>query len=168
MNYEEWLRSVPIAITGDPLWKVEAYRLALFVGELGWHDVTKLIKDKRTMELADQLYRALGSIGANISEGYSRGGGRDRAPFYEYALGSARESRGWHYHARHVLGQPVAEHRIRLLTQIIRLLLTMIPDQRLATFHEDSAAYRANLDPADQQPVDRDELNSLLLNTPLP
>ena len=82
MNYDEWLRSVPIAITGDPLWKVEAYRLALFVGELGWHDVTKLIKDKRTLELSDQLYRALGSIGANISEGYSRGGGRDRAHFY--------------------------------------------------------------------------------------
>jgi hypothetical protein len=54
MNYEEWLRSVPIAITGDSLWKVEAYRLALFVGELGWHDVTKLIKNKRTMELADR------------------------------------------------------------------------------------------------------------------
>ena len=43
MNYEEWLGSVPIEITGDPLWKVEAYRLALFVGELGWHDVTKLL-----------------------------------------------------------------------------------------------------------------------------
>jgi hypothetical protein len=81
MNYEEWLRSVPIAITGDPLWKVEAYRLALFVGELGWHDVTTLIRDKRTLELADQLYPALGSIGANISEGYSRDGGRDRAHF---------------------------------------------------------------------------------------
>jgi four helix bundle protein len=168
MNYDEWLGSVPIGITGDPLWKVEAYRLALFVGELGWYDVTKLIKDKRTIELADQLYRALGSIGANISEGYSRGGGRDRAHFYEYALGSARESRGWHYHARHVLGQVVAEHRIRLLTQIVRLLLTMIPDQRPVTFREDSAPYRTNLDPADQQPLDREELNSLLQKTPLP
>jgi hypothetical protein len=82
MNYQEWLGSVPKEIQGDPLWKVEAYRLALFVGELGWHDVTKLIKDKRTLELSDQLYRALGSIGANISEGYSRGGGGERAPIY--------------------------------------------------------------------------------------
>jgi len=168
MNYEQWLGSVPVEITGDPLWKVEAYRLALFVAELGWHDVTKLIRDKRTMELADQLYRALGSIGANISEGCSRGGGRDRAHFYEYALGSARESRGWHYHGRQLLGQTVAEHRMRLLTQIIRLLLTMIPDQRPATFHEDSASYRADLEPADQQPLDRDELNILLQNAPLP
>ena len=54
MNYEGWLGSVPTDITGDPLWRAEAYRLALFVGELGWHDVTKLIRDKRTTELADQ------------------------------------------------------------------------------------------------------------------
>ena len=168
MNYEQWLGSVPVEITGDPLWKVEACRLALFVAELGWHDVTKLIRDKRTMELSDQLYRALGSIGANISEGYSRGGGRDLAHFYEYALGSARESRGWHYHGRQLLGQTVAEHRMRLLTQIIRLLLTMIPDQRPAAFHEDSASYRADLEPADQQPLDRDELNILLESAPLP
>jgi hypothetical protein len=54
MNYQEWLGSVPREIQDDPLWKVEAYRLALFVGELGWHDVTKLIKDKRTLEFAYQ------------------------------------------------------------------------------------------------------------------
>ncbi len=168
MNYEEWLGSVPTEITGNPLWKVEAYRLALFAGDLGWHDVTKLVKDKRTLGLSDQLYRALGSIGANISEGYSRGGGRDRAHFYEYALGAARESRGWYYQGRHVLGQPVADHRMRLLTQIIRLLLTMVPDQRTATFHEESPACRANLDPTDLQPFDRDTLNQLLQNPPLP
>jgi len=168
MNYEQRLKSVPGEITGDPLWTVEAYRLAVFVGDLGWHDVTKLMRDKRTLELSDQLYRALGSIGANISEGYSRGGGRDRVRFYEYALGSARESRGWYYQGRHVLGETVVEHRIRLLTQIIRLLLTMVPDQRAATFREASLAYRTSLEPADQQPPDREELKVLLQNPPLP
>jgi four helix bundle protein len=169
MNYEEWLKSVPMEITGDPLWTVEAYRLALFAAELGWHDVTKLMKDKRTVELSDQLYRALGSIGANISEGYSRGGGRDRARFYEYALGSARESRGWYCNGRHVLGETVAEHRIHLLTQIIRLLLRMVPDQRSATFHEDGPAYRANSETADQEPPHRANLDaSLHLDAPLP
>lgn len=87
MNYEEWARSVPHEITDDPLWRVEAYRLALFAGEVGWHDVTKLMGDQRTHSLSDQLYRALGSISANIAEGYSRGTGKDRARFYEYALG---------------------------------------------------------------------------------
>ncbi len=69
-------------ITGDSLWKMEAYRLALFAADLGWHDVTKLAGDRRKLDLAGQLYRALGSIEANIPEGYSRGSGRDRARFY--------------------------------------------------------------------------------------
>jgi four helix bundle protein len=168
MNYEDWMKSVPTEITGDPLWTVEAYRLALFAADLGWYDVTKLMRDKRKQSVADQLYRALGSIGANISEGYSRGGGRDRARFYEYALGSARESRGWYYDGRHVLGETVSEHRIRLSTQLIRLLLTMIPDQRNATFREESPAYRTPLDPADDQPLDRTQLTTLLQNPPLP
>src|SRR5438445_9228018 len=129
MKYDDWIKTVPPDFCGDPLWKVEAYRLALFAAEIGWRDVTKLMSDKRTIGLSDQLYRALGSVSANISEGYSRGTGKDRARFYEYALGSARESRGWCYHGRHILGEAVATHRIHLLTQIIRLLLTMIPDQ---------------------------------------
>ena len=62
-------------------------RLALFAAEIGWQDVTKLVKDRRTQRLSDQLYRALGSIGANLAEGYSRGSNKDRARFYEYALG---------------------------------------------------------------------------------
>src|SRR5437867_311195 len=143
MDYKSWLESVPSEIKNDSLWKMEAYRLALFVTDLGWHDVTKLAADRRTLDMAGQLYRALGSIEANISEGYSRGSGRDRARFYEYALGSARESRGWYYKGRHVLGEAVAEHRIRLTTHIARLLLTMIPDQRRfgSFLHEDSPIY---------------------------
>src|SRR5688572_11826501 len=124
MNYQEWMQSVPVEITGDPLWKTEVYRVAPFVADVGWHDVTKLMKEMRTLDLANQLYRALGSIGANVSEGYSRGTGKDRARFYGYALGSARESRGWIFNRRHVLGQNLAIHRMQLSTQIIRLLLT--------------------------------------------
>src|SRR5438270_13542036 len=107
MKYDEWLISVPAAIREDSLWKMETYRMARFVADLGWHDVTKLLQDKRTVDLSSQLYRALGSISANISEGYSRGTGRDRARFYEYALGSARESRGWYYKGRHILAEQV-------------------------------------------------------------
>jgi four helix bundle protein len=119
------------------------YPLALFVADIGWRDVTKLTQDRRTVGLSDQLYRAVGSVGANISEGYSRSGGKDRARFLEYALGSARESRGWYFKGRHVLGKAVAEHRIRLLTQIVRLLITMIPDQRLRSLRETPPPYGA-------------------------
>jgi four helix bundle protein len=145
MSFDEWLKSVPGEITGDSLWKMEAYRLALFAADVGWCDVTKLTGDKRTLDLAGQLYRALGSIEANISEGYSRGSGRDRARFYEYALGSARESRGWYYKGRYVLVGSVTEHRLKLLTQMVRLLLAMVPDQRTygAFLKEDSPPYPA-------------------------
>jgi four helix bundle protein len=168
MNYDEWLKSVPVGITGDSLWKIEVYRLALFAVDLGWHDVSKLMKDKRTFGLSDQLYRALGSIGANVAEGYSRGTGKDRARFYEYGLGSARESRGWYYDGRHVLGESVAEHRIRLSTQIVRLLLTMVPDQRGSILHEDGPPYQTCLTSSDTESAfDSHELARLLQNIPV-
>ena len=77
MNYDGWLKSVPVTITDDSLWKMEAYRLALFLADLGWRDATRLNEDRRMLGLSDQLYRATGSIGANISEGYSRSSGKD-------------------------------------------------------------------------------------------
>jgi len=142
MDYAEWAETVPTAIRCDSLWKMEAYRLALFAADIGWDDLIPLMKDRRTVSLSDQLFRAVGSIHANLSEGYSRGTGRDRARFHEYALGSARESRGWYYQGRHVLGSDRTDHRLRLLTQIIRLILKMIPDQRSSVLREEQATYR--------------------------
>jgi four helix bundle protein len=171
MNYAEWMSSVPQEISGDVLWTVEAYRLGLFAADVGWHDVTKLMQDKRTLDLSDQLYRAIGSVSANIAEGYSRGSHKDRVRFYEYALGSARESRDWVYKGRHILGQGVAVHRLRLFTQMIRLLLTMIPEQRANRIREEQVPYTLNLD-GDQLRLDiavnRAELDALLESIPLP
>ena len=58
------------------------------------------------------------------------GTGPNRARYYEYALGSARESRDWYHKGRLVLGEMVVAHRFDLIAQIAKLLLTMIPDQR--------------------------------------
>lgn len=162
MNFREWLITVPDVITGDALWTVEAYRLALFAADLGWSDCTRLMQDRRTLCLSDQLFRAVGSVGANISEGYSRGSGKDRARFYEYSLGSSRESRHWYYEGRHVLGDSVAAHRLALQTQITRLLLTMIPDQRGFALGEDPAPYGKSSADASA------DLNELLNKVPLP
>jgi four helix bundle protein len=130
MDYDEWEKAVPAEIRSDSLWKMGVYRLGLFLGELAWDDVTRLTKDRRTIGIADQLYRAIGGISPNIAEGYSRGTGRDRARFYEYALGSAREVRDWYYKSRHVLGEDVFAARLTLIASIIRQLLVMIPQQR--------------------------------------
>jgi four helix bundle protein len=99
------------------------------------------MKDRRTKGIADQLYRSLGSISANLAEGYSRGTGRDRARFYEYSLGSTRESRDWYYKSRHVLGETVIQHRLALTTSIIRLILTMIPQQRQSRLRDEPNIY---------------------------
>jgi len=155
MTYEEWLASVPREITGDPVWQMTVYRLAVFAGDLAWYDVSRLAQDKRTISLSDQLYRAVGSVSANVSEGYSHRSGKDQARFYEYSLGSAREAPGWYYQGRHVLGEAVATHRIRLLTEIIRLLLTMIPSER---------GYKVADEPASYQIADK----GLLDNPPMP
>ena len=156
MNFNDWLTTVPETITGDSLWKMEAYRLGLFAADVSWYDVTKLILDKRTLDLSDQLYRAVGSISANLAEGYSKSTGKDRARFYKYALGSARESRDWHYKSRHILGDDIANHRMNFMTQMIRLLITMVPQQRShGTIREDGPVYEVSLD-------------YLLNNVPLP
>ncbi len=169
VSYDEWEKTAPETLRGDSLWKMKAYRLALFVGDLGWHDVTQLMQDKRTLDMADQLYRALGSISANIAEGYSRSTGKDRARFFEYSLGSARESREWYHKGHHVLGDAVADHRLQLLTEIIRLLTVTIPDQRerdrIRPLREPSASYNTSV--SDDAGED-DLLAALLRNVPMP
>jgi four helix bundle protein len=155
MTYEEWLATVPPELTNDPLWRMEVYRLAVFAADLAWRDVSKLALDKRTISLADQLYKAVGSISANIAEGYSHRSGKDQARFYEYSLGSTREARTWYYQGRHILSEAVATHRLKLLTKIARLLLTIIPAERGYKLAEEPAIY-------DVSPED------LLDNPPLP
>ncbi len=164
VNYEEWAAAVAEEIKADSLWKMTAYRLALFLGDLGWRDTAKLVRNRRMIGLSDQLYRALGSISANLAEGYSRGTGKDRARFYEYALGSARESRDWYFKARHVLGEAVFQHRLQLLTRVIQLLLTMIPQQRKRILREHPETYQ----PARDHDETDETLDALLQTVPLP
>lgn len=169
MDYEEWERGVPEIIKADSIWKMAAYRLALFLSDLGWHDVSRLMKDRRTLGLSEQLYRAAGSIGANLAEGYSRGTGRDRARFYEYALGSARESREWYYRGRYVLGEAVFKHRLELLARLISLLLVMVPDQRGRALREEEAPYADVHHPVVAEAAfNPDDLREILRNIPLP
>jgi hypothetical protein len=54
-----------------------------------------------------------------------------------------------------VLSQAVIEHRLRLLTEIVRLLLTMIPAERGYKMSEERAEYEI-------MPID------MLTNPPLP
>jgi len=141
MTFSDWEKQVPESIREDALWKIECYRLSLFASDVCWRDVGTLYQNRRTRSLSDQLYRSVGSIGANIAEGYSRRSRKDQARFYEYALGSARESRDWYYKARFVLGDRVTAHRLNFMAQIIRLLLVMVPHQRGSKIREEAPQY---------------------------
>jgi four helix bundle protein len=141
MKYAEWQDTVFVEIKNDPIWKLEVYRLALFAGDIGWQDVLTLSKNKIMYSIADQLHRSLGSISANLTEGYSRSKGLDRARFIEISLGSARESRDWYYKSRHVLRPEVVTHRIGLITHIIGMLTPMISHQRKNAIREEQAIY---------------------------
>jgi four helix bundle protein len=113
----------------DPLFRMRAYRLAADLVKVAWDDAKALSAEPVTERLAGQLYAAVTSIGANIGEGYSRGSGKDRARFFEYALGSTRESMSWYQAARPLLGD-VARNRLDSLEEIRRLLIATIPRER--------------------------------------
>jgi len=130
-TFREWEESAPEVFKKDSLWKMSAHKYALFLIALSWNDVTKLMQDRRTQTVADQLYEALGSIAANLAEGYSKGTSKDRARFYEYSLGSARESIDWYYSGSPILGEELVEHRY------------MIPQQRGRILREEPADYNA-------------------------
>jgi four helix bundle protein len=141
MNYAEWLVNVPSEIINDPIWNLEVYRLGLFAGDIGWQDAQFLAKKPLMLSVADQLHRSIDSISVNLTEGYSRSKGPDRARFIEASLGSARESRDWYYKSRHVLPAKVIKHRMGLTTRIISMLAPMISHQRKHAIREEQAEY---------------------------
>jgi four helix bundle protein len=129
-SFECWQARAHEALRADALWKVTAYRLALYSLELGWEDARVIDRSRIARPIASQLYRALGSIAANIAEGYSRSSGPDRARHFEYSLGSARESLAWYFAVAPVLGRDTFVARNDTLAQVRRLLLASIPVER--------------------------------------
>jgi four helix bundle protein len=163
LTFEEWVASVLEELTRDALWRMRAYQLALFAGDLAWHDTARLVQERRLRALADQLYRAVGSIGGNIAEGYSGRSRKDQARLYEYALGSAREARVWYYQGRHHLTTEVLAHRLGLLTEIIRLLLAMVPSIRGSRLSEEVTLYNSKATRLDDPPLSQPIGRSLLI-----
>ena len=119
-----WERNRDASRGGDPLWTVQAYRLATYAIECHAFDGLRILGFPKAATF-DQLTRAIGSIAANIAEGYSRSSAADRRRFYGYALGSTREAIVWYDTLTLELG-PVAQQRQNPLVQIRRLLLTTL------------------------------------------
>jgi four helix bundle protein len=108
---------------------MRAYQVAKDLLQAAWSDAKTLSADPITRKMSGQLYAAIGSISANIGEGYSRSTGIDRARMFEYALGSVREAMAWYEAGRPLLGD-VVPARLDNLEELRRLLLAIIPRER--------------------------------------
>ena len=127
---DSWALSVPGEITSDTIWRTPAYRYSLFLAFQSQSDVRHVLGCRKTRAYADQLLRAVGGISASLDEGYSRSSGPERAHFYEYALGSAREARGWYHKCATAFPSGIVLDRIARLSRIIRILTAIIPRER--------------------------------------
>ena len=67
----EWESSVPREMTADALWASAAYRFATFLSDDIENETALLSGNPLTAELAGQLRRAIGSIGATYAEGHA-------------------------------------------------------------------------------------------------
>ena len=115
--------------SNDPLARMRVYQLARELLDVARVDAVALAADTVTEKIAPQLFAAIGSIAANLAEGYSRSSGKDRARIFEIALGSARESMIWYHAGMATLGE-ITQERLDKLEQIRRLLLAIIPRER--------------------------------------
>ena len=132
-NFAEWAAQVPESMKRDPLWNFNVYPKTLFLADLVWGDTEEMLRKPLGREIARQLIRSVGSICANLEEGYGRGFGKDYAYFQRVALGSARESRGWYYCGRQMLNITTFQQRIKLLDEIIAALVRSSNQQRKFT-----------------------------------
>ena len=115
---------------GDPLERMRVYQLAKELLKQSFADAEVLRAHPLTVDISGQLYTAVGSIAANLREGYYRSSGKDRARIFEYALGSAGESEEWYDAGEPVLGSERTECRRRTLREIQRMLKAIIPRER--------------------------------------
>ena len=110
----------------DKLDELIFYQKSLTLWDEFWGDSEILMKDARGREIAKQMTKSVGSISANIEEGYGRGFGKEYPQFLRIARGSARESRGWYKKSKFLLPEELVTKRDSALGEIIAMLAKTI------------------------------------------
>lgn len=118
-----WEVSVPQSLRDDQMWKFHAYRVALYLFDLATRDVERLRARRCLPHQTDQLLRAIGSISANIAEGFGRSSAADRSRCFGIALGSLRESFTWYRAVQVELSPAVVEQRFEQLAELRRIVI---------------------------------------------
>lgn len=110
----------------DKLDNVKFYQMSLQLWNECWKDTDLMMRDLRGREMVKQLIRSVGSISANIEEGYGRGNQREYPHFLKIPRGSARESRGWYIKSKFLLDEKLIEKRSQILNEISAMLTKSI------------------------------------------
>ena len=137
MTYDEWEATVPGTLKADAIWKVQAYRLASYVGCEAGFDADTVAERPWLVKSAGQLASAAESVPANIAEGYARLSPKDRIRYYEYALGSAAEAKSRYLTLSRRFDPSLVEARLDILASVSRLVLKMIQSGRLKSRRPD-------------------------------
>ena len=110
----------------DKLDEIIFYQKSLELWKECWGDSDLMIGDVRGKEIVRQLTRSVGSISANIEEGYGRGFGKEYPYFLRISRGSARESKGWYMKSQYLLSEIIIKQRVEKLDGIIAMLTKSI------------------------------------------
>jgi four helix bundle protein len=131
MTYDEWEATVPGTLKADAIWRVQAYRLASYAGSVAGFDADTVAERPWLVKSAGQLASAAESVPANIAEGYARLSPKDRIRYYEYALGSAAETKSRYVTLSRRFDPSLVDARLAVLASISRLVLKMISSGRV-------------------------------------
>src|SRR5262245_5540689 len=110
----------------DKLDELIFYQKSLALWNEFWNDSEIMLRDIRGREIVRQMTKCVGSISANIEEGYGRGFGKEYPQFLRIARGSARESRGWYKKSKFLLPTEVIDRRDSAIGEIIAMLAKTI------------------------------------------
>ena len=122
-----WERTCHSAITRDIIWRLDAYRAALYLFHCVRADLARVAASP---SVQDQLLRAGGGVSAAISEGYSRRTRADRHRFYNYALGSIRECFTWYVGLDDLLEPSVLDERLETVSRNLALTTGLLRSDR--------------------------------------
>ncbi len=128
LSYQEWLLTVDKMVTRWSMWRLEVYRLSMYLAELAFLDLNRIVAQEPAFEGDDFLLQAT-KVGAKIAFGHGPNFRTIQLEGFNEALESARAARHWYEHAALWLGVERSRHRLRVLDIIIHnlLLLTQVP-----------------------------------------
>ena len=115
--------NTPRHFTDLKVWK-DAHDLYL----LTLKDVENFPNTRGAYTLSDQLLRSIGSISANIAEGFNRRSTRHYISYLDNSVGSTNEAENWYYKIEGAgwLGSNMIRERVEKLTEIRQMLCGLI------------------------------------------